>query len=54
MCTDRLELAACDKPAAEGACAGDFPRWFYDREDGECKAFSYSGCLGNNNRFMTK
>ena len=38
---------------AEGACLGDFPRWYFDKKTGECQEFSYTGCMGNNNRFMT-
>ena len=43
----------CEKPKAEGACQGNFTRYFYEKTSGKCRAFSYSGCLGNNNRFMT-
>lgn len=53
-CMPQEEEEVCKKPKAEGACSGDYPRWFYDQEAGQCSQFSYSGCLGNNNRFMTE
>ena len=28
-------------------------RWFYNKEAGECEEFSFSGCMGNNNRWYT-
>ena len=43
----------CEKAKAEGACGGNFTRYFYNKESGQCEEFNYSGCLGNNNRFMT-
>ena len=54
LCWPRPEIPVCSKPKAEGACLGDHPRWFYDKEAGECQEFSFTGCRGNNNRFMTK
>jgi len=54
LCQPRQDEPVCKKPKAEGACNGDHPRWFYNSASGECKQFSYSGCLGNNNRFMSE
>ena len=54
MCQPKENEPLCMKPKAEGACNGDYPRWFFDANLGECQEFSYSGCRGNNNRFMTK
>jgi len=47
-------LSLCQKPKAEGACRGNHRRWAYNKNSGECEEFNYSGCLGNNNRFMSK
>lgn len=29
------------------------PRWYYDKEDGQCKRFLYKGLKGNANNFIT-
>ena len=54
LCWPKPEVPVCSKPKAEGACLGDHPRWFYNKDTGECEEFSYTGCMGNNNRFMTR
>lgn len=53
MCEPQDQLPVCAKPMAEGACAGNFSRWFYNRETGQCENFMYSGCRGNNNRYVS-
>lgn len=50
----REDLDACLAPRREGPCAGDYPRWFYAPDLGECRQFSYSGCGGNGNRFLSR
>jgi len=54
VCQPKKDEPVCKKPKAEGACTGDYPRWFYNSGSGDCEEFSYSGCRGNNNRFMTR
>ena len=55
MCIEKQpSVELCMKPKAEGGCSGDFNRWYYDHRLGHCEAFSYSGCSGNNNRFLTE
>ena len=54
LCMPDHDTPVCLKPKAEGACRGDHRRWFYDKETAQCLTFSYSGCLGNNNRFMSE
>ena len=55
MCVEKqLSVELCMKPKAEGGCDGDFTRWYYDHNLGHCLSFSYSGCSGNNNRFLTE
>jgi len=53
-CVKTSSLSICEQPLDAGPCRGEFQRWFYDEQTGECKNFSYSGCLGNKNRFFTK
>ncbi|XP_039763971.1 boophilin-H2-like [Pararge aegeria] len=37
-----------------GHCNGYNPRWYYDMTTRRCRGFSYSGCGGNFNRFLTQ
>ncbi|XP_041660709.1 low-density lipoprotein receptor-related protein 11 [Cheilinus undulatus] len=50
------EAAASQDPCAAtpvvGPCKGNFPRWYYDKNAGECKHFLYGGCQGNHNNFL--
>uniref|UniRef100_A0A3P9D783 BPTI/Kunitz inhibitor domain-containing protein n=1 Tax=Maylandia zebra TaxID=106582 RepID=A0A3P9D783_9CICH len=39
-------------PDAEGECNGKYLRYYYDSTDKKCKRFSWTGCLGNGNRFF--
>ena len=53
-CRPRREQPLCQKPKAEGGCLENYPRWFFNKETGVCEQFQYSGCAGNNNRFMSE
>uniref|UniRef100_A0A6B0V877 Putative kunitz n=1 Tax=Ixodes ricinus TaxID=34613 RepID=A0A6B0V877_IXORI len=41
----------CALPSERGLCKGNFTRYHWDKELGDCKEFSYSGCAGNANNF---
>lgn len=41
---------ACSQPRQPGPCDILSPRWYYDREAGECKDFAFSGCLVSHRR----
>jgi hypothetical protein len=43
----------CFQPPDSGSCAKDMVRVFYDHETRTCKPFSYTGCGGNANRFLS-
>ena len=46
-------VSICDMPRDPGPCRGQLPRWFYDPLDRQCRTFSYSGCQGNENNFVS-
>jgi hypothetical protein len=41
----------CYLPKATGPCRSLLPMWYFDRQEHQCKKFTYGGCLGNENRF---
>ncbi|RWS05931.1 papilin-like protein [Dinothrombium tinctorium] len=43
----------CTEPVNSGQCDKDIIRVYYDHKTTTCKAFSYSGCGGNSNRFIS-
>ncbi|VDK77465.1 unnamed protein product [Cylicostephanus goldi] len=43
----------CLLPKEIGTCKETYPFYFFDRDTKTCQPFSYSGCGGNENRFMT-
>lgn len=45
----------CALPPHPGRCPGPFlTRWFYDPKLENCAQFDWSGCRGNNNRFLSQ
>uniref|UniRef100_A0A3P8Q9A3 BPTI/Kunitz inhibitor domain-containing protein n=1 Tax=Astatotilapia calliptera TaxID=8154 RepID=A0A3P8Q9A3_ASTCA len=46
------KFACCTLEKAEGECNGKYLRYYYDSTDKKCKRFSWTGCLGNGNRFF--
>merc|ERR1711997_1369724 len=45
--------ANCYDEPDTGKCRALLPRFYYDKNDGECKQFYYGGCGGNTNNFET-
>jgi len=43
----------CALPAETGPCRASKQRYFYDVSSGTCRQFTYGGCNGNANRFLT-
>ncbi len=48
QCTD-----ICALPVEPGPCRGSLPRFFHNSATGQCEAFTYGGCGGNSNNFMS-
>ncbi|XP_076863626.1 inter-alpha-trypsin inhibitor-like [Brachyhypopomus gauderio] len=48
--TDRSK--ACHFEKASGECYASYLRYYYDSVNGKCKTFSWTGCVGNGNRFL--
>ena len=38
----------------KGFCTGNNERWFYDQDSRSCQNFTYGGCFGNANNFLTR
>ncbi len=45
--------AICKLPIHHGNCEGDFNRYHFDAFTKRCEIFSYTGCGGNENNFLT-
>ncbi|KAA0703785.1 Protein AMBP [Triplophysa tibetana] len=45
---------ACKAPVDSGPCFGKFQRYFYNSSIMSCQMFTYGGCKGNHNNFMTQ
>uniref|UniRef100_A0A3Q3K3E9 BPTI/Kunitz inhibitor domain-containing protein n=1 Tax=Monopterus albus TaxID=43700 RepID=A0A3Q3K3E9_MONAL len=44
--------AWCLLPMEEGSCGRYTLRWYFNNQVQACRPFIYSGCEGNNNRFL--
>lgn len=51
VCTAAL-VDVCLLPMDEGSCSRYTLRWYFDSKVQGCKPFIYSGCEGNDNRFL--
>ena len=43
----------CWQPPDSGPCRGQLERFYFDPSQEECQVFSYSGCAGNTNNFLS-
>ncbi|XP_067860582.1 tissue factor pathway inhibitor 2 isoform X2 [Heptranchias perlo] len=48
-----LTPSFCTKPKDKGSCTADILRFYYSQETSSCETFSYSGCGGNDNNFVS-
>ncbi|XP_048203439.1 WAP four-disulfide core domain protein 8 [Perognathus longimembris pacificus] len=44
----------CMQPLSTGNCEKNLSRWYFDFEKYQCKSFTYTGCLGNANNFLSR
>ncbi|XP_038238074.1 kunitz-type protease inhibitor 2 isoform X3 [Dermochelys coriacea] len=44
----------CLAKAATGLCRASFPRWWFDVETKTCRQFTYGGCRGNSNNYLSE
>jgi len=43
----------CELPAETGPCRAAKQRYYHDAASSTCRSFTYGGCNGNANRFLT-
>ena len=46
--------STCQLPKQVGPCKGFFRRFYFDKVAGKCKKFTFGGCKGNANNFITR
>lgn len=44
----------CNESMEKGRCNSNIIRVYFDKQTGQCRRFSYSGCDGNRNNFETE
>ncbi|CAH8459277.1 unnamed protein product [Schistosoma guineensis] len=54
ICTPGHPIDVCRLPYDHGGCSNFEKRWYYDMHKRMCMPFTYGGCFGNSNRFVTK
>ncbi|XP_077599042.1 tissue factor pathway inhibitor 2-like [Stigmatopora nigra] len=53
-CSPRKTLPPmCLDPVDIGYCSASIPRFYYNKSSKTCRVFSYSGCGGNRNKFVS-
>uniref|UniRef100_A0A3P8UUW3 BPTI/Kunitz inhibitor domain-containing protein n=1 Tax=Cynoglossus semilaevis TaxID=244447 RepID=A0A3P8UUW3_CYNSE len=52
MLTRRKQPDLCQLPMEEGSCGRYTLRWYFNPQRRACRPFVYSGCEGNDNRFL--
>jgi len=47
-------IVACGPAPDKGSCLGVMRMWHYNHTTSQCSQFEYSGCKGNENKFIRK
>ncbi|XP_011062335.1 PREDICTED: papilin [Acromyrmex echinatior] len=54
LCVTPNDIDPCDQTKEAGPCAGNFTKWYFNRESQTCEQFVYGGCKANDNNFPTE
>lgn len=54
LCFWKIASQVCSLPRVTGPCKANMPRWYYNSRVKRCLRFTYGGCKGNGNNFITK
>jgi len=46
--------SVCSQAKDMGPCRATMLRWYYDQESKKCQEFTYGGCAGNDNNFISQ
>uniref|UniRef100_A0A224Y254 Pancreatic trypsin inhibitor n=1 Tax=Rhipicephalus zambeziensis TaxID=60191 RepID=A0A224Y254_9ACAR len=52
--TKNVPINRCMERRDQGPCRAAKLRWYFDRNALQCKEFTYGGCKGNNNNFLSE
>ncbi|CAF92968.1 unnamed protein product, partial [Tetraodon nigroviridis] len=50
----QLSSTFCRAPVKVGPCRAAFPRWWFNASTGQCQPFTFGGCKGNSNNYLTE
>ena len=53
-CGEFRDQDVCNMEKDRGKCIGRFQKWYFDKNGGKCKSFTFGGCEGNGNRFSSQ
>ena len=49
-----VQKNVCHLDKKVGSCKASITRWYFDVAANQCTTFTYGGCNGNENNFMTQ